>query len=107
MLDPPSDASKKLVKNTQQKSITKNVERSLEQVKKAIEVASKQHNEEDRPVVRKKTKNPNPLSCKKKKVKAPQPQQKTKIDDKSKSIEKPKRKRVKLPEHVKMSIANK
>lgn len=104
VLDPPSDASKKLVRNTQQKSVTKNVERSLEQVKKAIDIASKKS--EDPPKTKRKPKNPNPLSCKKKKAKVSElpPKQ---IDGKSKSIEKPKRKRVKLPKHVKMSISNK
>lgn len=103
-MDPPSEASKKLVKNTQQKSVAKNVERSLEQVKKAIEIASKLS--EDTPKAKRKPKNPNPLSCKKKKAKNSQQPQK-KIDDKSKAIEKTKRKRVKLAKHVKLSIGNK
>lgn len=62
---------------------------------------------------KKKKKQPNPLSCKKKKKKksspnAPATSKKSNIDSiQEKTIEKKKRKRVKLPSHIKEMLQNK
>lgn len=61
----------------------------------------------DQPKKKKKTKNPNPLSCKKKKkVKnSNDGNKKASIDSiRNKNIEKIKRKRIKIPDHVKMAF---
>lgn len=103
VLEQPSEISRKAVEFKMNDIITFGDEdkNKLISLKKTEGIAVEEENQQKKKL--KKKKQPNPLSCKKKKKK------KKPIDNtiskekgiKEKTIEKPKRKRIKLPAHVK------
>lgn len=116
-MEAPSDASKKWVHKKANNLLPQKDENKISYLKQKEGLLKKAEEEQ---IKRKKNgpKNPNPLSCKKSKKQKQAEQQhqhnaKTserkehKIDDKSKTGMKPKRKRIKLPSHVKEVLKNK
>lgn len=102
ILEAPSEASKKWVTQKAKKTLTKGCDR-VEQLKEK-EGLTKNNNNPPPPtiVMKKHPKNPNPLSCKKsKKIRMVMTSQIQKNSDK------PKRKRIKIPTHVKEILLNK
>lgn len=117
VLEAPSDASKKWVHKKANNLLTQKDEKKIVYLKQKEGLVNKTEGEQ----IKRKPKgpkNPNPLSCKKSKkqrqleqlhqANAKGSQKKEhKIDDKSKTDMKPKRKRIKLPAHVKEALKNK
>lgn len=100
ILEAPSEASKKWVQQKAKKTLANGCERvELLKQKEGLKTTT------SKPVVsmKKQPKNPNPLSCKKSK-KTRVAVEKSQIQ---KSIDKPKRKRIKIPTHVKEILLNK
>ncbi|KAM7352913.1 rRNA-processing protein UTP23 homolog [Cochliomyia hominivorax] len=112
VLEAPSDASKKWVHKKANNLLPQEAEKKIEFLKQKEGLMK---NDDQQPKRKPKgPKNPNPLSCKKsKKLKQFEQQQQqkskdlSKVADKSKVDMKPKRKRIKLPAHVKEVLKNK
>ncbi|XP_055837383.1 rRNA-processing protein UTP23 homolog [Episyrphus balteatus] len=98
VLEGPSDASKKYV-NKHKNDLPENIEKRIDNLKKTAGIPSA---DDDTSKVKKKKgpKNPNPLSCKKKKPRA-NAETKESLNKVTPTINKPKRKRIKIASHVK------
>ncbi|XP_061402106.1 rRNA-processing protein UTP23 homolog [Musca vetustissima] len=122
VLEAPSDASKKWVDKKARNLLPAEAEKKIEYLKKKEGLITHK-SDEKAPRKHKGPKNPNPLSCKKSKKEKQQQQQRQQFNNKkqqqdqqpkehkiaetSKTPMKPKRKRVKLPAHVKEVLKNK
>ncbi|XP_054745221.1 rRNA-processing protein UTP23 homolog [Anastrepha obliqua] len=102
VLEEPSKASKKYIFKKSQKLLSSDVEKHIERLKQneglQNDVLNKAHNK------RKGPKNPNPLSCKKSKKQKAQtqsPPNSNGLNESRKTNMKSKRKRIKIPTHVK------
>ncbi|XP_023307575.2 rRNA-processing protein UTP23 homolog [Lucilia cuprina] len=115
VLEAPSDASKKWVHKKANNLLPQEAEKKIEFLKQKEGIVKKENELPKRK--QKGPKNPNPLSCKKSKKQRQYEKQQLqksdgnnkehKIDDKSKKDMKAKRKRVKVPAHVKEVLKNK
>ncbi|XP_004530370.1 rRNA-processing protein UTP23 homolog [Ceratitis capitata] len=108
VLEEPSDASKKYVMKKSQKSLTCGIEKHLKELKQIRDLNT---DISDKASKRTRPKNPNPLSCKKSKKRKDKNHQN--IDPKASSLctssetsMKKKRKRLKIPSHVKAALKN-
>lgn len=111
VLEAPSDASKKWVQKKARNLLPQEAEKKIEYLKQKEGLVKKENELPKRKP--KGPKNPNPLSCKKSKKQKQlerqqqQKQKEHKIAETSKTEMKPKRKRIKLPAHVKEALKNK
>ncbi|XP_055918200.1 rRNA-processing protein UTP23 homolog [Eupeodes corollae] len=104
VLEGPSDASKKYV-NKKSNALPENVEKRIEGLKKTAGIPTTAGDDDANKLKKKKKpKNPNPLSCKKKKPRVNNTERKDALHKVAKSNDKPKRKRIKIANHVKEVI---